>query len=79
LSITANSTAMSNIREHYRCVGPDRVSGWEKLQAQFGRSAGPVYVPVSLPSSLAPVLAQQRFVLGGLIPFETIKRLLRHF
>ena len=45
--IATNSTAMSNIREHYRCVGPDRVSGWEKLQARFGRSAGPVYVPRS--------------------------------
>jgi hypothetical protein len=28
----------------------------------------------SLPSSLALALAQQLFVLGGLIPFETIKR-----
>jgi hypothetical protein len=34
---------------------------------------------VSLPSSLALALAQQLFVLGGLIPLETIKRLLSHF
>jgi hypothetical protein len=33
----------------------------------------------SLPSSHALALAQQLFVLGGLIPFETIKRLFRHF
>jgi hypothetical protein len=56
------------------CVGLGEVTGAILAEAQVPFTFG-----VSLPSSIALAFAQQLFVLGGLIPLETIKRLFRHF